>query len=374
MFRCDEKQIVFLTVPHSAGRANHVINSLCSSADRTVVFGGIASGGRCGRARTERSTSLFHTDGCDDSGALFCTLTPTGSLGQQLDAVVVSATAKIGPVFKVTEAEAGEQGGTSFTLINSVQDPANPAAELVPLQAVQSHGHSLSDIAASDSITPSGQLAAPIRSLDSIQGHQGALVATTPSPVGSYIQAEVMEPKIAAENTQAALKALASDADTKRQEAADGHQDGGATAEADDSVMEVARSSSRARGVNAAAGYFEEEAMFAAGGGLLFSCLGRSGNWYRENGMAANFEPDSFSAAFKGKALAGFLGNGEIFGEKTKPPAPAKAESEALDMSDPSEVELSAMSVKELKAIMGAAGVDYSDCLEKSGQFSMEES
>ena len=48
-----------------------------------------------------------------------------------------------------------------------------------------------------------------------------------------------------------------------------------------------------------------DEAFAAAAGGLLFSCLGRSGHWYQSNGMAPNFEPDAFADAFPDKALAG---------------------------------------------------------------------
>ena len=59
-----------------------------------------------------------------------------------------------------------------------------------------------------------------------------------------------------------------------------------------------------------------DEGDFAACGGLLFSCLGRSGQWYEQNGMAANFEANAFAAAFPGRPLAGFLANGEIFGQK----------------------------------------------------------
>ena len=55
--RCAEKQLVFLTVPQSAGHANATIGKLCASADKAVVFGGIASG-RAGRGET--ATTLFH--------------------------------------------------------------------------------------------------------------------------------------------------------------------------------------------------------------------------------------------------------------------------------------------------------------------------
>lgn len=57
--RCAEKQLVFLTVPQSAGHANATIGKLCASADKAVVFGGIASGSRAGR-RGETATTLFH--------------------------------------------------------------------------------------------------------------------------------------------------------------------------------------------------------------------------------------------------------------------------------------------------------------------------
>ena len=64
---CAEKQLVFLTVPRSAGSANSTISALCASADKAVVFGGIASGSRAGRG--ESAVALFHPDGCAGNGS-----------------------------------------------------------------------------------------------------------------------------------------------------------------------------------------------------------------------------------------------------------------------------------------------------------------
>ena len=55
--------------------------------------------------------------------------------------------------------------------------------------------------------------------------------------------------------------------------------------------------------------------MAVAAGGLLFSCLARSRGWYEEHGLDGNAEAGAFGAAFPGRALAGFLANGEVFGE-----------------------------------------------------------
>jgi small ligand-binding sensory domain FIST len=145
----------------------------------------------------------------------------------------------------------------------------------------------------------------------------------------------------------------------------------------DEEVMQVARSSSRsmaAAGGGSAGGSMAEEAFAAAAGGLLFSCLGRSGGWYQSNGMAANFEPDAFSDAFPGKALAGFLANGEIFGEYIKPPGttdagsgqPSELAAEEADDSTTDAAAVGAMSVAELKAALRKAGVSFADCVEKS--------
>ena len=92
--------------------------------------------------------------------------------------------------------------------------------------------------------------------------------------------------------------------------------------------------------------------------------------------MTANFEPDSFAEAFPDRALAGFLANGEICGESTKPADDAEAGSgqeqtpgeKAAETDDGAEDAsmVGAMSVGELKACLRKAGVSFTDCLEKS--------
>ena len=102
---------------------------------------------------------------------------------------------------------------------------------------------------------------------------------------------------------------------------------------------------------------------------MLFSCLGRSGSWYEQNEMSANFEADAYAAAFPGKALAGFLANGEIFGEFR---APAKPEAAAGDVAGGEAAaaaaadDLSGMSVKDIKRELSEASVGHADCVEKS--------
>eukprot|EP01047_Picozoa_sp_COSAG01_P026698 COSAG01_NODE_1729_length_9372_cov_17.444948_4_plen_325_part_00 len=230
-------------------------------------------------------------------------------------------------------------------------------------------------------VSPSGELLRPFESLDRVQEYAGSLVTTSKVPVGSFLQAEVMSPKLAGENVKAGLKALAHQGAEKEEAAAAKASSSAAdTAMAVDGVA-LARSSSRARCSQRVARQLLVDAEHAAGGGLLFSCLGRSSDWYESNGMAANYEPAAFAAAFPGKALAGFLANGEIFGEVNSPPraaaaaaaaaggggAPADADPEVA----PAEEEelctsLGGKSVKELKAMLRAAEVDFADCLEKA--------
>jgi hypothetical protein len=239
-------------------------------------------------------------------------------------------------------------------------------------------------------VSPSGELLRPFESLDRVQEYEGSLVTTSEVPVGSFLQAEVMSPKLAGENVKAGLKALAHQGAEKEEAAAakasssaadtaTGDGGGGAAtamAMAVDGVA-LARSSSRACSQRVARQLLDAE--HAAGGGLLFSCLGRSSDWYESNGMAANFEPAAFAAAFPGKALAGFLANGEIFGEVNSPPRAAAAAAAAgggqpTDADPevaPAEEEelctsLGGKSVKELKAMLRAAEVDFADCLEKA--------
>jgi hypothetical protein len=61
-------------------------------------------------------------DGGAGSGSLCCTLTPTAAGGQQLDAVVVSASSRIGTCFEVLESEkVTSRGGQAFTIVTSVR-------------------------------------------------------------------------------------------------------------------------------------------------------------------------------------------------------------------------------------------------------------
>jgi len=50
---------------------------------------------------------------------------------------------------------------------------------------------------------------------------------------------------------------------------------------------------------------------------------------YTQNGLECNFEPSTYAAAFPGRALSGFLANGEIFGESPEPTASRQAAAEA---------------------------------------------
>ena len=350
---CDEKQMIFLTVPRSAGRANEAINALCAGAGKAVVFGGIASGPRTSHMN---GTALFHSGGSASTGSLVCTLTPEGPTAAQLDAVVVSASARVGPIFEVTECETHSQEGHDFNILTALRDTEAPEKSLIPIAAVTAHGAQISGVMASNSLTAEGDLAPPLRSLNNLNAHNGALVTTTPCGVGTFLQPEVMEPKVAAQNAQRALKALASEPEKKAEPssgAGGGEAGAAAAAEAEDEERhQLARSSSR----------LESKAQFLAGGGLLFSCLGRSGSWYEQNEMSANFEADAYAAAFPGKALAGFLANGEIFGEFR---APAKPEAAAGDGAG-GEDDLSGMSVKEIKRELSEASVAHADCVEKS--------
>ena len=296
-----EQSLIVLAAPSAGGRLDAIIQDATAAvAGKSVVFGGVASGA---------SVALFH-ERCSDGGVLVCALTPREGAGQQLDAVVVSAASRAGVPLEVVASEAGSRPGAGdLWKVDVVRErrpggasaaaPSRPPIEAL-MEATGQHG-GLSGIVWSAGVdAATGELARPIRDLDGMDSYAGSLLTRTHLPPGSFLQAEVMDPQLAEENVKSGLAALAQEGrEQRRAEAADGPtlaHDGRA----------LARSAGRATVAGPGA---------VAAGGLLFSCLARSRGWYEEHGLDGNAEAGAFGAAFPGRALAGFLANGEVFGE-----------------------------------------------------------
>ena len=350
-----------MATPCAAERLDPLISTLVeANRGKTVVFGGIASGSD----QDDDGVSLFH-ERCSSSGLLVCKLTPRQLAGQKLDAVVVSGTSRAGTLLQVIDCNPSLQGG--LCKVESVRPwrPADRAAaplSRVPIQALMEtaapHGQMAGIVWSAGADAATGELRAPVRALGEVRcDRRGAILTETRLPAGAFLQAEVLSARRAGENVEGGLRALA------RERRDDGRRRAAATAGGTLAGDGLALATSpRGGGGGGGARATTRAGDAAAVGGLLFSCLARSAAWYREHGMAENFEAAAFAMAFPGRALAGFLASGEIFGEYAARPARAAAAlSEEVAAADGR-----AKSVRELKEILERRGVDVRHCIEKS--------
>ena len=163
----------------------------------------------------------FPIAGVADKGVLMCQLTPKQAQGQQLDAVVVSGTSRVGLPLEVAECE--ESG--EYTLITQVREwtaGSGCAPPAIPIQALSAHGQP-SGVAHATAVDPTtGKMTGAINTLsDAIVHDLGGLITATKVKVGDYVQAESLSPTLAGANVESGLKALAlAGQELKRQRAA----------------------------------------------------------------------------------------------------------------------------------------------------------
>ena len=129
--------------------------------------------------------------------------------GQQLDAVVVSGTSRVGLPLEVAECE--ESG--PYTLITQVREwtaGSGCAPPAIPIQALSAHGQP-SGVAHATAVDPTtGKMTGAINTLtDAIVHDLGGLITATKVKVGDYVQAESLSPTLAGANVESGLKALA---------------------------------------------------------------------------------------------------------------------------------------------------------------------
>jgi len=328
-----EQQIIIHSTPHSGGLVDPILNKLCKPPmAKSVVFGGIASGPRADAA-------LFTTGRHHKSGV--CVLIIKNKLskivrasqGRQLDSVVVSATTMVGNVMRVNKSVECVVG---FTLeeISVAEDSSNAQVSFINwIQGVQ-EGFEVSGLVFSaERDSNNNRLLNPIP-FDCSQGPNNEFISNIKIVEGMFIQAEGVSPSLSARNVSLGLDAIA-----KRKGVARDVKYGGSEVKADT---------------------FESALESAAGGGFLYSCLGRSGDWYEQIQKRRDFEAVEYNKAFPGNALSGFLAQGEIFGVVSNPPPPSPLHQEEFHIL------VDEMNVKSLKTNLARAKVDYSHCIEKA--------
>lgn len=315
----EQQLITFMDFSFGDYRLKKVIARLSEDKGKTVVFGGIASG----RHAYGEDVRMISTQKCFQSGCVICVLSPKPG-GPQLDAVVVPGASLVGNPIQVrltsgnivSHITGGHEWSASCE--NEVGEFRTMRDILTPYVNESAINTAICICYAESVDTLTGQLMEPIDHLDfslSVERQNGDVRITYHNSVaprlkeGSFIQLEINSAEYAGPNVLKGLVALALETNEKIEEKIKEKITQGKASSQAKCGISLARSASRVNSARLA------EAEFSAGGGLLFSCLGRSSGWYEEKGLSGQYEPSAFASAFPGKPLAGFLAQGEIFGE-----------------------------------------------------------